>query len=208
MTARWIPILLMAAISAPGWGQSQSQDHFALTAGQVARALCERGIQTADKQVSLPARVVATEPEPILDILSVETLGEAPSAKHFQVRSRVKLACRLPGRCLPFYVIVSGPELAGEPATIASITSPIARNANASASPAARNALLNASSDITMRAGTRAMLVMDDHRSHIQVTVISLENGIVGHRIRVASPDHKQMYFGEVVTASLLKGSF
>ncbi len=208
MTARWIPILLIAAMSVPGWGQSQLRTRFALTARQVARALFERGIQTGDGQVYLPARVVATEPQPILDILSVETLGEAPSAKHSQVRSRIKLACRLPGECLPFYAIVNGPELADEPATIASITSPAIRNAGLTASPAARNELLNASSDITMRVGTRAMLVMDDHRSHIQVTVISLENGIVGHTIRVASPDHKQVYFGEVVSASLLKGSF
>jgi hypothetical protein len=208
MTARWLPIFLMAAMSVPGWGQSPSRERFPLTERQVARALSERGIQTADEQVSLSARMVATEPEPILDVLSVETLGESPSAKHSQVRSRVKLACRLPGRCLPFYAIVNKPELAGDPATIASTTSPAVSSARVSASAAARNAQLNARSDITMRAGTRATLVMDDHRSHIQVTVITLENGIVGHRIRVASPDHKQVYFGEVVTASLLKGSF
>ena len=62
--------------------------------------------------------------------------------------------------------------------------------------------------DITMRAGTHATLVMDDNRSHIQVAVISLENGIAGHRIHVASPDHKQIYVGEVVNANLLRGSF
>jgi flagella basal body P-ring formation protein FlgA len=59
-----------------------------------------------------------------------------------------------------------------------------------------------------MRAGAHATLMMDDNRSHIQVTVISLENGVVGHRIRVASPDHKQVYVAEVVSSSLLKGSF
>ena len=63
-------------------------------------------------------------------------------------------------------------------------------------------------SEITMRAGTHATLVMDDDRSHIQVAVISLENGMAGHRIRVSSPDHKQVYFGEVVNARLLRGSF
>jgi len=50
--------------------------------------------------------------------------------------------------------------------------------------------------------------VMDDGRSHIQVAVISLENGIAGHRIRVASPDHKQIYVAEVVGANLLKRSY
>jgi flagella basal body P-ring formation protein FlgA len=59
-----------------------------------------------------------------------------------------------------------------------------------------------------MPAGTHATLVIDDQRSHIQLSVISLENGIAGHRIRVASPDHKQFYVGEVVSARLLKGNF
>jgi flagella basal body P-ring formation protein FlgA len=59
-----------------------------------------------------------------------------------------------------------------------------------------------------MRAGTHATLMMDDQRSQIQIAVISLENGMVGHRIHVASPDHKQTYVGEVVNARLLRGSF
>jgi hypothetical protein len=52
------------------------------------------------------------------------------------------------------------------------------------------------------------MLVMDDDRSHIQIAVISLENGMTGHKIRVASPDHKQFYVAEVVNAHLLRRSF
>lgn len=71
-----------------------------------------------------------------------------------------------------------------------------------------RNMLTTPNNQFTMRAGSRATLVMDDQRSHIQVAVISLQNGMAGHRIRVSSPDHKQVYFGEVVSANLLKGSF
>jgi hypothetical protein len=181
----------------PGWGQSQLQDRFALTPGQVARALSGAGMQTTGEQVSLPARVVATEPSPVLDILSVEPLGKGQLAEHSLARSRVKLACHLSARCLPFYAIVSWSEPTAGPAAVVS-----------SASPVTRNMMFNPKSEITMRAGTHATLVMDDDRSHIQVAVISLENGIAGHRIRVSSPDHKQVYFGEVVSASLLKGSF
>jgi hypothetical protein len=188
MRANWLSISLMAAMSTPGLGQSQLQDHFALTAGQVARALSESGIQTAEEQVSLLTRVVATESSPALDVLSVEPFSKQPMADHTRTRSRVKLACHQPGKCLPFYAIVTGSEpTAGSAATPSSV------------SP---------TSEITMRAGTHATLVMDDDRSHIKVAVISLENGMAGHRIRVSSPDHKQVYFGEVVSASLLKGSF
>jgi flagella basal body P-ring formation protein FlgA len=76
------------------------------------------------------------------------------------------------------------------------------------ATAAARKGALKANTVITMRVGTRAMLVMDDDRSHIQIAVVSLENGITGHKIRVASPDHKQVYIAEVVSGHLLRRSF
>jgi hypothetical protein len=193
MTERWLPVLLMAAMSMPSWAQSQPQDHFVLTAGQVARALSGNGRPTSDSQVSLLARVVATEPDPALDVVSVEALSKEPLAGHSPARSRVKLACRLASNCLPFFVTVSWSQ---PPAGTAESMS---TGRNISASP---------NSQFTMRAGSRATLVMDDRRSHIQVAVISLQNGMAGHRIRVSSPDHKQVYFGEVVSANLLKGSF
>jgi hypothetical protein len=197
MNASWLSISLMTAMSLPGLGQSQLQDRFALTAGQVARALSESGMQTTEEQVSLLTRVVATENSPALDVLSVEPLGKQPLAEHSPTRSRVKLACHQRGKCLPFYAIVSGSEPASGSAPTLS-----------SASPVTGNTMFNPKSEITMRAGAHATLVMDDDRSHIQVAVISLESGMTGHRIRVSSPDHKQVYFGEVVSASLLKGSF
>jgi hypothetical protein len=197
MRARWIPLLLAAAISMPRWVQAQSQDRFALTEPEVARALSDSGIQIAGGQVSLLTRVVATEPSPKLDIVSVERLGKGSPAERLAVRVRVKLACDLPGKCLPFYAIVSSPQTTAGPASDPSI-----------ASPAFRTAGSNPNNEITMRAGAHATLMMDDQRAHIQVTVISLENGTVGRRIHVATPDHKQTYVGEVVSARLLKGSF
>jgi hypothetical protein len=195
MKARWIPFLLIAATGVPVSLQAQSQDRFALNAAQVARALSESGIQTTGEQVSLLTRVVATEPSPKLDILSVEKLGNGPLAEH-SVRARVKLACHLPGKCLPFYVMMSSPQTVAGPKTVVSSTS------------AFGNPLVNANSEVTMKAGTHATLLMDDQRAHIQVAVISLENGMVGHRIRVATPDLKQTYVAEVVNARLLRGSF
>ena len=196
MTARWLSVSLMAAITTLGWGQSQPQDRFALTAGQVARTLSDKGMPTDDDQVSLLARVVATEPDPALDIVSVAAFSKGLVAGRSTVRSRVKLACHLAAKCLPFFVIVSWLQPATGAAT------------SRSTPPLDRNMLTSPNSQITMRAGSRATLVMDDERSHIRVAVISLQDGMAGHRIRVSSPDHKQVYFGEVVSASLLKGSF
>ena len=100
MRATWLSLLLMAATSMPGWGQSQAE-RFALTAGQVAQALSGRGIPTTGEQVTLLARVVATHPHPVLDILSVDPSGQGQPAPHSPARSRVKLACHLPGNVCP-----------------------------------------------------------------------------------------------------------
>lgn len=195
MKARWIPFLLIAATGVPVSLQAQSPERFALTAPQVARALSGNGIQTTGEQVSLLTRVVATEPSPKLDILSVEMLGKGPLPEH-SVRARVKLACDLPGKCLPFYAIVRTPQTVAGSTILASSVHGFG------------NPRVNANSEVTMKVGTYATLLMDDQRAHIQVAVISLENGMVGHRIRVATPDHKQTYVGEVVNARLLRGSF
>jgi hypothetical protein len=196
MNARWLSVSFMAVISMSGWGQTQLQNRFALTAGQVARALSAGGIQTTEVQVSLLTRVVATESSPTLDVLSVEPLSGQPKTEYPPARSRVRLGCHQPGKCLPFYAIVGWSE------------PPVGLAATASSASAGIGNPLLANTDITMRAGTHATLVMDDNRSHIRVAVISLENGIAGHRIHVASPDHKQVYVGEVVNANLLRGSF
>ena len=197
MTAKWMPALLMATVCLPGWGQSRPQQRFALTAHQIAQALSGSGNRIEDQQVTLLAQVVATEPSPILDIVSAKPLGDRLAGKHDGSRLLVKLACHVPDACLPFYSIVSSPE-----ATIESTPSPLSAFADAG------NALLKTNAAITMRAGAHATLEMDDARSRIQVAVISLENGITGHRIRVASPDHKQVYVAEVINASLLRKSF
>jgi hypothetical protein len=182
--------MAMAVLGITQQAPSQLQDRFPLTTAQVAGAVSLSGMPTDAQHVSLLTRVVATEPEPVLDVLSVETLGKRPLDEHSDVRLRVKLACHVTRECLPFYAIVSS---AVGPANILS----------APGSP-----MWNPHIEITMKAGTHATLMMDDQRSHIQVAVVSLENGIVGHRIHVASPDHKRTYVGEVVNEHLLRGSF
>jgi hypothetical protein len=199
MATRLIPVLLMMTMSVPGWTQAQSQlqRRFPLTAQLVAQALSANGIQTVDEQVSLLAQVVATEPAPVLDILSVVPLGSRSPGERGQLHSLVKLGCRLPGACLPFYSIVSKPAVPGS-------STPVALGASAVAS----RTTLKPDTTILIRAGAHATLVMDDARSHVQMSVISLENGIAGHTIHVTSPDRKQHYVAEVVSANLVRRSF
>lgn len=196
MAVRWMSVLFIVATSMLSWGQSQPQQHFALTMQQVAQTLSASGMQTSDQQVFLLAKVVATEPNPALDILSVEPFGDRSTEQRAETRFRVKMACHLRGRCLPFYAIVRWPEATVEHAASSS-----------NASRPSGNIALKQNGTFTIRSGAHAMLVMDDDRAHIQVVVVSLENGKVGQKIRVASPDHKQIYVAEVVSANLLKRS-
>jgi len=193
MTSKWIAVLSIAAMSLTGWSQFQLQDSFALTADQVAQSVSKGGIEVAGDQVFLLANVVAKVPYPALDVLSVEPLGDKWFGGRSGTHSWVKLGCHLPGECLPFYAVVSWPQEPAGRATHQSIASPAA---------------LKPKKVITMRAGTHATMLMDDDRSHIQIAVISLENGIAGHSIRVTSPDHKHVYVAEVVNASLLRKSY
>jgi hypothetical protein len=193
MTSKWIAVLSIAAMSLTGWSQSQLQDRFALTADQVAQSVSKGGIEVSGDQVFLLANVVAKVPYPSLDVLSVEPIGDKWFGGHSGTHSWVKLGCHLPGECLPFYAVVSWPQEPGGRAIHQSIVP---------------SAALTPKKVITMRAGTHATMLMDDDRSHIQIAVISLENGIAGHSIRVTSPDHKQVYVAEVVNASLLRKSY
>jgi hypothetical protein len=199
MTTRLIPVLLMMAMGLSGYvqAQSQAQRRFPITAHQVAQALSGNGMQTMDEQVLMLANVVATESAPELDVLSVVPLGDGAQGTHRELHSLVKLGCHSPGTCLPFYSIVSklGASVDSTPVVHAFSVVP-------------GDAALKPNTGIVIRAGAHATLVMDDARSHIQITVISLENGIAGHTIHVASPDHKQVYSAEVVSANLVKRSF
>jgi hypothetical protein len=199
MSTRRIVTLLVAVLSLPGWGysQSKSQDRFAITAEQVARTFSNKGIKTADLQVSLLAKVVASEADPVLDILSVEPRGQRQPLQGTEASYMVKLGCHQEGICLPFYAMVSKLEMATGNSGIAS-----------SESLLATKAALKPGGAVTMRAGAHATLVLDDGRAQIEIAVISLENGFAGHKIHVASPDHKQVYLAEVVSSTLLTRSF
>jgi hypothetical protein len=192
MTSKWITALSIAAMSLTGWSQAQLQNRFVLTADQVAQSVSKGGIEVTGDQVSMLANVVSNEPNPALDVLSVEPLDDRWSGGSPGTRSWVKLGCHQLGVCLPFYVVVSWPQAQAKREIDTLIASPAALKPKA----------------ITMRAGAHATLLMVDDRSRIQIAVISLENGVAGHSIRVTSPDHKQVYVAEVVSASLLRKSY
>jgi hypothetical protein len=206
MTVKSIAILLGALISVPVGAQTAALHHFTITKEQVAQsvaqALADRGVSISENQVALLAEVVATEPYPTFEVGPLLPLVERSPEDHSDTRSKVMLTCRDAGTCIPFYAVVTGAM--GSNGRVNATSNGPTSNGSAgylSGGPAPKLA-------VTMKAGTHATLVMDDDRARIKVAVISLEDGVAGHKIRVTSPDRKQTYTAEVVSANLLKASF
>ena len=186
MPIRRTAVLLTAMVSIMAPAQFRPQRRFALSGGHVAqaivKALSERGYAIDSHDVSLLVSVVATVPDPVLEIRAVE-----PMDRVSEPSSKVKVACHLPGTCVPFYALIRWS------------TTPPSGMTTIPVEPRL---------PIVMRAGTHATLWMGDGRSQIQMSVISLEQGATGRSIRVASSDRKRTYVAEIVSPHMLKGSF
>jgi hypothetical protein len=190
--------ILMIAMTSPILSQQQRQVRYELAAQQIAAAvrheLIKSGVEVTEDEISLPARIVATEPAPLFEINSVEKFSGYEFEGRIVTRSKIKLSCRVTSACLPFYAIVSWKGAAGESSAKAFLPSSLES--------------LAPKSKVTMSAGTPATLVMGDENIHIQLKVVSLESGPRGGLIRVASPDHKTVYVAEIVSANLVRGRF
>jgi len=196
MNARWIALLGLGVALAQAAELSAAQC-FSLSQEQVRQAIAkgfeERGIGLNGAQVVLPAKVVTSMANPALDIRSIYSLPNLHGDGESKSRAAVRMICRLPNVCLPFYAIVSWP---------------VGMDASELHSFARTDSTANQKTNIMMRIGDHVMLVMDEGHVHIRLAVVSLANGVVGSSIRVATPDHKQVYVGQVVSTDLLRGSF
>jgi hypothetical protein len=154
-----------------------------ITKQQVIAALNAHGFSISPEQVNFLADPLATRPDAVLEMLSIEHWGAG--------RLSVRMGCRQREECVPFYVAVdpTNPDLQSPAQSL-----PVVRQT--SRTPP------------VVRAGERAMLQIDRDKLHITMPVICLESGAVGGRIRVATSDHKQVYRAEVVGPKLLKGGF
>ncbi|MGA9669758.1 MAG: hypothetical protein WBQ94_11140 [Terracidiphilus sp.] len=140
-------------------------------------------------QVTLLTEVSASTGAPNLKVQSMEPWGDR--------RLKVRMDCASHQECLPFYVSVRcNPETGTK--TVAALTS--------QSSPMSPQSISDSKS-FAMRAGSRATLLLDKGRVHIRISVVCLESGTAGQRIRVESKDPQKTYIAEVVNGSVLRGS-
>jgi hypothetical protein len=197
MKTRYIALLgsglaLVQAAAAPGAVQ-----RFSLSQEQVREVVvggfAARGIGMDGALIELPMKVITSVVDPALEIRSIENIPGLRTNGKSESRSAVRMRCRQPGTCLPFYAIVRWPEGVDRDGVHSSVKV---------------ESIVNPKADVMMRVGAHATLVMDDGHMHIRLAVVSLESGVAGSSIRVATPDHRKIYVGHVVSAELLKGSF
>lgn len=193
-------LLALPALAAPGRN--------VITTAQVAAAISDMGMTVSAQQITLLSDAATKTSAPSLKVQSMEPWGDQ--------RMKVRMGCASLEQCLPFYVAVSrNPRSVANAVSLASAVSPVsslsadaARPLNA-ASPSAPPVTPLArprATNVVVKSGSSAVLLLDSNHVHIQLVVVCLENGSVGQTIRVASKDRRQKYTAEVCDGGVLKG--
>ncbi len=188
----WLLSVMLAANLPAAHTQSP---RFSVTSEQVVAAMRGHAWSIEGVRITLPAAITTAVADPKLGIETASMLNTH--------EARLRVVCRVPAACLPFFATAVWPE------NVASISSPLDRSAEGGS----RKAPLPSpdgggeSSAARLRAGSSATLLLEGDRVHIQVQVVCLQAGAAGERIRVATRDRKQTYVAEIVSATLLKGS-
>jgi len=152
-------------------------------AQRVVDALRLAGLVVAPDQIELLSGIRSTEEGASLRVVSTSD-SNAGTIK-------VKLRCQDNHECLPFYVLVH------------SFDKPNVASARLQAVPA----VAASPPQNVIRGGDHATLVLASPDSRMSLPVICLQSGVLGQTIRVASPDHRQVFDAVVVAPGMLKGS-
>ena len=179
---------VFAATLTSGAQAENGLKRYPVTEQMVVSAMQGRQLPTAGVQLRLSAPITALSANPRLEIQSISLTGTSAA--------ELKVACSNRADCTPFYVAAAWPESAPTAALAekAPVSAPI------SSTPTTDEA--------SIHRGGHATLLIEDDRIHIQLRVVTLEAGAPGDTIRVTTPDHRQSFTAEVLTPTLLKGSF
>ncbi|MGD0734494.1 MAG: flagella basal body P-ring formation protein FlgA [Terracidiphilus sp.] len=179
-------VCLLAAGSVPALAQS---GRVLITADQVATAISASAMVVSPDQVTLLTEVVSKTRAPGLTVESIEPWGSH--------RIKVRLGCAEQDECLPFFVAVHFDPENGAKAAGSRSDQTSGGNARTS----------QESQAYVVRAGSRAILLIDSGHVHVRLNVVCLENGAAGQSIRVECKDPRQTYIAKVVNSGVLRGS-
>jgi hypothetical protein len=166
---------------------------FPVTSDQVVAAMRDRQLPIEGLHVTMPTSITASIDHPSLNIESMTLL--TPN------NAQLRVSCRERGVCLAFYVSATWP------APSATVTMPPGLGHSSGQAGEAKLEHTVTRSEPTLRAGSQATLFFEGDRLHIRMRVVCLQGGVMGDKVRVATPDHKQTYTAEILSPTLLKGS-
>lgn len=149
---------------------------------QIADAMQSAGLTATTGQLQLLSNVTS---------LPGAALRVAKVTKQSSETSLVEINCQA-RQCLPFYVLVDGAQLVHDGVRLP------ARNAN-SASTLTHPLIAR---------GKPVTLLIEGVNSRIVLPVVSLEGGLKGEVIKVASPDRKRIYRAEIVSNTTVRSTF
>lgn len=179
----WFAMLL--AVVPVAFGQSAPVRE-RISARQVADAMSVAGIVVNAAQVEVLSGSVRAKENASLRVVSVRDKADGGIM--------VKLRCQNNQQCLPFYALVHGVDGATTGAVRGREAKQLASNPH------------EALPQTIIRGGDRATLILESADSRMRIPVVCLQNGAVGEKIHVASPDHRQFFDAEVVAVGMLKG--
>ena len=166
---------------------SGETERFQVTANQIAQTLLLAGVSVDPADIDLPLPLSTAVPAPHLALAGSNLVGDT--------RLRVRLSCTVQGECLPFFVLLDLHDkhraAAGQ-----SILNP-------SLAPALPP---QPARTVVVRAGGRAVLLLENSHTQITLPVIAIDTGTLGADVRVASLDRKQTYRGLVIEEGVVRG--
>lgn len=158
---------------------------YVISTSAVAAAIKEAGLPVVAARVHLPGAVSARAAAPALKINAAEQRGNGALA--------VRVACRNPAECMPFFATVDAAEDHEALAAFA-----------ARSFPSTREAARTTGAGVAV--GARVRLELVDAQMHIELPVIAIDTGAPGVEVRVASLDRKHTWRGVVVDATTVRG--
>ena len=176
-------ILLFGAVAARGQ-TAALQPH--ITEGDVAEGMREKGIAIRVEQIGLLSTIPARMEHPVLEAVKIEPLAADTS--------RVLMRCTDRSSCIPFYAVVHG--LTSSEKALQNSPKPQSR-VSVRQEPAGGPILMKRGSTVTLEIVAPEMV--------ITVSVVCLQSGRQGERIRVSAVDQQKTYLGEVVSPGLLR---
>ncbi|QMV17509.1 hypothetical protein GOB94_01390 [Granulicella sp. 5B5] len=187
--------------SSLAFGQLRIREQFPVAQIAVERAIAHslfhQEVVIAGVQVKFFSEAVASKPVVHLEVQTVMPWKTTAGLSSKRRQLVVRMACKVSGTCLPFYVLVDLPtEMA-----IADVPS-ISRVKVVPELEQQKKPI------VVLQRGARATLVLNDGVSLIQIPVVSLQDGAAGETVRVASLNRKHVYEGITISASMLKGEF